>query len=334
MPFTWRELWSRKNEERYDNLKFAVSGGVVLWDGLPYFGQSLVINGQRSQKLWAFYTPLCCWNGDPVFHSGYHDDSPMLYRHRNGEIQTLKLKSPMRNISGAALNDGGLLLYDYCNCTLVRDTSDGEMEIVQTHWGFDTHDASEAVPWSNGILYHDLDEDSLEREIVFYAPTPRNKTLSFLGLDYDDTAVVFSDGKHACVVSRKKGELREWDAHGRERVFPVAKGSALSRVVRPGGTCRGRAFLLTSDVDFFKGPFKSFVYMGNGRLNVGPPGWGQWAAYGDRAYRLCDGTLTCFEALETTASLLELCASRAAAVEYTERQLGALPVELRELLIS
>ena len=61
---------------------------------------------------------------------------------------------------------------------------------------------------------------------------------------------------------------------------------------------------------------------------VGPPGWGRWAAYGNRAYRLC------YEALETLSSLLELCASRAAAVEYTERQLGTLPVELCELLIS
>ncbi len=303
MSFAWRELWSRKIEERYD-LIFAVYGGVVLRD-----------------MRWA----------------------PRSSRNRNGWVQKLKFKHRVADISGA-LNDGGLLVNGYCGFVIIPDTGDGEMEVEYKRRAFDPPDASAEVPCQKGILYYDLDKDSLERKNVFYAPTFQDKRQEFLGLEYDldgfgdEKPVGFSDEKHACVFLRKKKELREWDTRGRERVFPVAKESALSRVARPGGTCRGRAFLLTSEfLDRFplaERPYQPFVYMGGGRLDIGPLGWGRWAAYGNRAYCLCDGTLTCYEALETTASLLELCASRAAAVEYTERQLGTLPLELRELLIS
>ncbi len=339
MSFTWRELWSRKNKEHYNNLKFAVSGGVVLFDDVAMSSRYLVIDEPKSQLRVFLGIALCCWNGDFVFYNSLPNK---IYRERNGEIQELQLEDCMRVIHGAvALMGVGLLIVGFPRWVLVRDNSDGQMEVVQTYGSygdFDTFDICRAAPWQNGVLYHDYHDFDKQR-IVFYTPTFQERKLLFLGLkDCNNIPVIFSDEKYACVVSGEPKELREWNAHGRERVFPVAKGSALSRVVRPGGTCRGRAFLLinasSGRVEHHAGPFKPFVYLGGGRLDDGPPGHGQWAAYGDRAYRLCDGTLTCYEALETPASLLELCASRATAVEYTERQLGTLPLELRELLIS
>ena len=278
-------------------------------------------------------TPLCCWNGAPVFFKFYDNETkPWLHRYRNGKIETLDLAPYRIEISGAvALNDGGLLVYGWRGCGLVRCTSDGRMEIVRVYAAFSKFRSppTDVVPWSNGVFYRD---DLGTGKVVFCALPSQG--MHFTRLEKcQNTIAIFSDEKHACAVSRGRKELREWDTQGRERVFLTQKGSAVERsnFVRANGTCRGRAFLTVLENT---GYASAFIYTGNGRFEDGPPGHGQWAAYDDRAYRLRDGTLTCYEARETPEPLRDLCARRAAAIECSDGQLATLPLELRELLSS
>ena len=338
MAFTWRELWSCEVGDDLD-LELACFEGVVVGNGETHD----LIDSLGVPVLGFYSGSLCCWNGDLVFSSF---DRRCLLRYRDGAITELVLQpcTPLHgDIRGiVALQDGALFVWTESRGILARDMCDVVVvlrDLKPAGMSAGLFEIFDSVPWLNGFIYDDFDEPS----VMFYDPS-RGEGVPFLRYENGVVhAAVFSDEKHACVVVMDEHPvLCEWDAQGRKRVFagercliPGTRRSILRWIFRSSGTCRGRALVSVDTIWNGEGPFEAFVYLGDGRFEKGPPAAiGDWKAYGDRAYVLCGTTLTCYEALETPDSLVDLCARRAGALGISSERLGTLPVELRELLSS
>ncbi len=333
MSFAWRELWSREVETGVD-LEFSISEGVVLSSHERRITH--IVRDSHSAGSTHRGTPLCCWNGDFVF-SAVHDylrDYYLLCRHRKDELETQKLVLPKFAYmwSAIGLNDGNLFVRGQEQCFLIRDDIDGQMKVIKEYGNLG---APYMKPWMDGILYADgwnvvCDDLRTQVQIVY---------MQFNTMPARDA--IFSDKKHACVISGTPAKLHEWAARNRGRIFLAAEGSIIDRIAYQSGTCRGGAFLNVSvnTPGMNRGapckPCEAFLYVGGGRFVAGPEGHGQWAAYGNRAYLLSDDTtLKCYEALETSDMLVNLCARSAASLGLSDERLQTVPVELRELVSS
>ncbi len=330
MSFTWRKLWSDPVGEHLE-LKFAVAGGAVLE---PEDGRisSFSSNGPGSKDPLPRGTLLCCWNGALVLHTGNCGRPAIeltLLRYENNDIWRLKLPLHFLGLVryAVALNDGTLFVAGGTSShAIVRDVGNGQMEIVQSSEGLDVNLGEPVTPWLNGII-----TDALTTGDIAFKTLPQG-IRSPLGR-YERCAVrKDADKKYACALLRQQMELHEWDAQGRERVFSLPRGHELHYVTHgQHQTCRGRAFLVCWKVDALS---QAFVYLGNGRCAKVAPGLGEWAAYGNRAYKLRDGVLKCYKVLETPNMLVNLCACIAASLGLSDERLQTVPVELRELVSS
>ena len=332
MSFTWRKRWSNPNFHEHIELKFATSTGVIVRG--EEGARTLIVDGPGLPHIVEPEGhPLCCWNGDCVFSAEPYfslDSHCVLCRHQQNGPETQRLIFPRFELvrDAVALNDGSLFVRCHGRCFLVRDDIDGRMEMIKEYGDLGTPGAK---PWMSGIFYTD-DWD------VIYDDLSTGAQTVYMRFDTRPSRrAIFSDKRHACVISGNPEKLYEWDTRDRRRVFPVHEGDPPVDLLRQDGTCRGRAFLSSwiCHPRIVGGTFEAFVYMGSGRFEKGPTGQGDWTAYGNRAYCLSkENVLTCYEARETPDSLVNLCARSAASLGLSDEILKAIPVELRELVSS
>ena len=277
--------------------------------------------------------PLCYWKGALLYH-----DHRTLVRYHGDQRNSLNLEDYLNREHGIncygpilraipLLEDVvGIIFTDYF--VLVKEDGDGVMKAVASWACFIS--SLECAPFGKGFV-------AAEGREVSYWPDPRRRERVILRQDtlvsyskknpsfrFPRNVQIFAD-ERMCTVY--EGEL--WE-HAEEGANIFSCPPEISRAhFYQVGNCHGHALLscMWSLPDIL---CCSWLYMGSGRFEKGPDHRGFWAADGNRAY-VYDGELTCYEALETPATLLDLCAR---AVPHDYPHLACLPDELKTRVLN